>query len=59
MSDTIGDRLSQLAEGIHNCSDNGQSDAANMLRYEAEKLLESVYSEARISQKEASYADTK
>ncbi len=59
MSDAIGDRLNQLVEGIHSCCANGQSDAANMLRDEAQKLLESVYSDSRISEKEAGYNDTK
>jgi hypothetical protein len=59
MSDAIGDRLNQLAEAMENCYRNDQPDAANILRYEAKELLESAYSDSRISQNEAGYDDTK
>jgi hypothetical protein len=59
MSDAIGERLNQLVDAMETCCRNGQSDAANMLRYEAQKLLESAYSDSRISQNEAGYDDTK
>jgi hypothetical protein len=48
-----------LINDHHSCSDNGQSDAANAIKYELEKLIEQAYSDQQLSQNVASDDNSK
>ncbi len=50
MSSYDQQRMEELANTIHSCSDSGQSDAANNARYELGQIIERNIDDSRMSE---------
>jgi hypothetical protein len=53
------ERLSQMVDDIRNCWDNNQTEAANILKYEIEKIVRDSWSDSNNCQAETSNDDSK
>jgi hypothetical protein len=58
-ADCDTDRLNQMTQDYHNYCDNGQSDAADTIRYEMQKSIEGNYNDSQTSKDESRNEDSK
>ncbi len=56
---SCNEQIGELITSYHNCADSGASDAADTIRYEMQKLVESNISDSQASQNEKGNEDSK